>query len=52
MSEPSNESKGTSLEIVHPNAAGIDIGNAAHYVAYRQTVIGRQCGASSVLPRI
>ncbi len=33
MSEPSNESKGTSLEIVHPNAAGIDIGNAAHYVA-------------------
>src|SRR5438067_12692691 len=22
-----------SLEVLHPNAAGIDIGNAAHYVA-------------------
>ena len=34
MSEPASESKETtSLEIVHPNAAGIDIGNAAHYVS-------------------
>jgi len=23
------------LEIVHPNAAGIDVGNASHYVAVR-----------------
>jgi transposase len=23
------------LEVVHPNAAGIDIGNASHYVAVR-----------------
>ena len=34
MSEPASESKETtSLEIVHPNAAGIDIGNAAHFVS-------------------
>jgi transposase len=23
------------LEVIHPNAAGIDIGNSAHYVAVR-----------------
>ena len=34
MTERAKESKAAmSLEVVHPNAAGIDIGNAAHYVA-------------------
>jgi transposase len=27
------DDKMMSLDVVHPNAAGIDIGNAAHYVA-------------------
>ncbi len=33
--KPVNEQQGWSLnlEAVHPNAAGIDIGNESHYVA-------------------
>jgi len=33
MKEPTPAGDQMSLEVVHPNAAGIDIGNAAHYVA-------------------
>lgn len=33
MKKPTPDSQMMSLEVVHPNAAGIDIGNAAHYVA-------------------
>jgi hypothetical protein len=29
------QSKDPGLEVVHPQAAGIDVGNAAHYVAVR-----------------
>ena len=37
------------LEVVHPNAAGIDIGNASHYVAVRPTGIPNQYEDSSAL---
>jgi len=29
------QSENSGLEVVHPRAAGIDVGNAAHYVAVR-----------------
>jgi transposase len=29
------QSEGPGLEVVHPHAAGIDVGNSAHYVAVR-----------------
>src|SRR5437879_13354308 len=29
------QSKNPGLEVVHPDAAGIDVGNGAHYVAVR-----------------
>src|SRR5260221_7197856 len=29
------QSENPSLEVVHPHAAGIDVGNSAHYVAVR-----------------
>ena len=29
------QSENPGLEVVHPNAAGIDVGNSAHYVAVR-----------------
>ena len=28
------------LEVVHPNAAGIDVGNSAHYAAVRRNCDG------------
>jgi hypothetical protein len=31
------------LEVVHPNAAGIDVGNASHYVAVRPDRDPNQC---------
>ena len=40
------------LDVIHPNAAGIDVGNSAHYVAVRPdrdpdpVLVGRNfCGA-------
>jgi hypothetical protein len=33
MEKSSTDDQLMSLEVLHPNAAGIDIGNAAHYVA-------------------
>jgi hypothetical protein len=29
------QSADPGLEVIHPNAAGIDVGNQAHYVAVR-----------------
>ena len=40
-----------SLQVVHPDAAGIDIGNAVHYVAVPQAVTANPCGASGA-PRL
>jgi transposase len=31
--DENNKQESVSLEVVHPNAAGIDVGNASHYVA-------------------
>jgi len=31
------QSENPGLEVVHPRAAGIDVGNSAHYVAVRPT---------------
>jgi transposase len=36
------ESEDLSLEVVHPHAAGIDIGNESHYVAVTPTRDGQQ----------
>ena len=33
MGKSSTDDQLMNLEVLHPNAAGIDIGNAAHYVA-------------------
>ena len=33
MEKSSTDDQLMNLEVLHPNAAGIDIGNAAHYVA-------------------
>src|SRR6266852_1649838 len=32
---PSTPGRGPGLEVMHPHAAGIDVGNSAHYVAVR-----------------
>jgi hypothetical protein len=32
MEKSSTDDQRMTLEVLHPNAAGIDIGNAAHYV--------------------
>jgi len=31
------QSENPGLEVIHPHAAGIDIGNSMHYVRYGQT---------------
>ena len=40
------QSDDLSLEVVHPDAAGIDIGNESHYVAVPPTGIANRCVAS------
>ena len=45
------QSEDPGLEAVHPQAAGIDVGNSAHYVAVRPDRVRNQCADSSVLPR-
>jgi hypothetical protein len=40
------QSEDLSLKVVHPHAAGIDIGNESHYVAVPQHAIANRCGAS------
>ncbi len=49
------QSADPGLEIVHPHAAGIDVGNQAHYVAVRpdrdaEPVRRFECVGSNVLP--
>jgi len=44
------QSENPGLEVVHPHAAGIDVGNGAHRCG--QTVIPNQCVDSSASPRI
>src|SRR3954471_8120905 len=39
-----------SLEVLHPNAAGIDIGNAAQMWRYHQTATPNQCAYSRASP--
>jgi hypothetical protein len=39
-----------SLQVVHPAAAGIDIGNEAHYVAVRHPETINRCGALAAQP--
>ena len=41
-----------ALEIVHPDAAGIDVGGSEHWVASARTAIRSLYGGSDVLPRI
>jgi len=43
------QSEDPCLEIVHPHAAGIDVGNNAHYVAVRPIEIKNQYAGLSVL---
>ena len=43
------QSEDLSLEVVHPHAAGIDIGNESHYVAVPQHAIAKRCGTSGAL---
>ena len=40
-----------SLEVVHPDAAGVDIGNESHYVAVPPAGSANRCGASGAPPR-
>ena len=40
-----------ALDVVHPEAAGIDVGGSEHWVAARTAIRSRR-GASDVLPRI
>jgi hypothetical protein len=44
------QSEDLSVEVVHPHAAGIDIGNESHYVAVPSTRIASRCDASVALP--
>ncbi|MGA7316144.1 MAG: hypothetical protein WBX22_19485 [Silvibacterium sp.] len=44
------QSEDLSMEVVHPHAAGIDIGNESHYVAVPLHAIANRCGASGALP--
>jgi hypothetical protein len=39
-------------EVVHPRAAGIDVGHSAHYVAVRPDQDPEPCAAWNALPRI
>ena len=41
------QSDDLSLEVVRPDAAGIDIGNESHYVAVPPTPIPNRCDASA-----
>jgi hypothetical protein len=43
------QSEDLSLEVVHPHAAGIDIGNESHYVAVPRHAIANRCGTSGAL---
>jgi hypothetical protein len=45
------QSDDLSLEVVHPHAAGIDIGNESHYVADRRAEIATRYGASAAPQR-
>jgi len=45
------QSEDPGLEVVHPQAAGIDVGNGAHYVAVRPDRDPQPCADSSVLLR-
>jgi hypothetical protein len=45
-------SEDPGLEVVHPHAAGIDVGNSAHYVAVRPDRDPEPCADSSVSPQI
>ena len=44
------QSEDLNLEVVHPQAAGIDIGNAFHYQRYRRAVTRNRCDALAALP--
>jgi hypothetical protein len=45
------QSEDPGLEVVHPHAAGIDVGNSTHYAAVRRTEIQNQYADLSVLRR-
>jgi hypothetical protein len=45
------QSEDPGLTVIHPEAAGIDVGNSAHYAAVRPDRTRNRCGASSVLRR-
>ena len=52
-------SEDPGLEVVHPHAAGVDVGNSAHYVAVAskaivrgRTAIRNPCGDSSASQQI
>jgi hypothetical protein len=38
------------LDVMHPNAAGIDVGNSAHYVAGVRIAIPNRCAGLSASP--
>jgi len=42
----------SGAEVVHPHAAGIDVGNSAHYVAVRPDQDPRPCAGLSASPPI
>ena len=44
------QSQDLNLEVVHPDAAGIDIGNEVHYVAYHRTEAAKPYVASDAPP--
>jgi hypothetical protein len=41
------QSENPGLEVVHPHAAGVDVGNSAHYVAVRPVAIRSRYDDSS-----
>ena len=43
------QSADPGLEVIHPHAAGIDVGNEAHYVAVRPDRDSNRCEDSDVL---
>jgi hypothetical protein len=47
-------SEDPGLEVVHPHAAGVDVGNSAHYVTspYGRIGIRNPCGDSSASQQI
>ena len=44
------QSEDFDLEVVHPHAAGIDIGNESHYVGYRRAATRNRCDALAARP--